>query len=32
MVQQYMNGMISWLSGLLGLVSMGSKALKEPPK
>lgn len=32
MVQQYMNGMLSWLGGVFGLVSMGSKALKEPPK
>jgi hypothetical protein len=31
MLEKYMVGMISWFSGVLGLVSTGSKMIKDPP-
>ncbi len=31
MLQQYISGVISWMSSIFGLVGIGSKVIKDPP-
>lgn len=31
MLERYLNGMVGWLSATLGLISTGSKLIKDPP-